>query len=74
MREVAITVQGVVDQVLVSEISPALRGQRTLGDVLEWGRSLTPVRRVTEIVTQDEYTHDVIFGLADRVYLVYDTT
>jgi len=74
MRKVPITVQGVVDRDLIAEISPALREQRTLGDVLEWGRTLTPVRRVTEIVTQDEYTHDVIVGLGDRVYLVYDTT
>jgi len=48
--------------------------QRTLGDVLEWGLAQKPVRRVEEIVTQDEYTHDVLVPLAPPLYLVYDVS
>jgi hypothetical protein len=38
----------------------ALRELRTLAGVLEWLRIQEPSRLVAEIVTQDEYTHDVI--------------
>lgn len=49
---------------------------RTLGNVLAWagrvpGKFLPHI--VAEVVTQDEYTHDVIVPY-DGLYLVYDTT
>jgi hypothetical protein len=46
----------------------------SLERVLEWGRGQRPVRRVEEIVTQDEYTHDVLVPLEEPFYLVYDVT
>ena len=48
--------------------------QSTLGHVLEWGLAQKPVRRVEEIVTQDEYTHDVLVPLAPPLYLAYDVS
>ena len=51
-----------------------LRDQRTLGDVLDWLRSQTPPRTVTEILTQDEYTHDVVVAWSPERYLVFDAT
>ena len=59
---------------LAREVAAAVARQATLGDVLQWGRSLTPPRVPVEIVTQDEYTHDVVLPLAPDCYLVYDTT
>jgi hypothetical protein len=47
---------------------------RTLADVLAWGRAQAPPRTVADIVTQDEYTHDVVVALARDRYLVYDTS
>jgi len=47
---------------------------RTLGDVLAWSRTSTHSRQSTEIVTQDEYTHDVVFDLDGATYLAFDTT
>ena len=47
---------------------------RTLADVLAWGRSQTPPAIVAEIVTQDEYTHDVVVEASGRPYLAFDTT
>ena len=49
---------------------------RTLADVLTWARAQTPSRSVTEIVTQDEYTHDVVLeaGGDAQPYLAFDTT
>ena len=44
----------------------------TLERVLAWTRSAAST--VAEIVTQDEYTHDVVVRYRDGLYLVYDTT
>ena len=51
-------------------------GQRTLAEVLRWAAVQSPPRSITEIVTQDEYTHDVVLALdpARPLYLAYDTT
>ncbi len=46
----------------------------SLSEVLGWGRSLVPPRGPAEILTQDEYTHDVVFELAADRWLVFDTT
>jgi len=46
----------------------------TLGAVLDWARAQSPPLAVAEIVTQDEYTHDVILDFTAGRCLVYDTT
>jgi len=51
-----------------------VRPLRTLGDVLAWSRGATHSRQPTDIVTQDEYTHDVVFDLDGEVFLAFDTT
>ena len=71
-----------IDVEAVGEIPPreltrfrlALRNLRTLGPVLEWLRVQEPPRVVRDIVTQDEYTHDVIVPWAERLVLVFDAT
>jgi hypothetical protein len=52
----------------------ALSALRTLDDVLTWARAQAPPWSVVEIVTQDEYTHDVVAGNGGDTYLVFDTT
>ena len=42
--------------------------------VLGWLRALDPPRTVLDIVTQDEYTHDVIVPWDERLVLVFDAT
>ena len=74
MRTVPVLPQGHVPADVLAQLEPALREQRTLGDVLTWTRSQQPPRAVTEIVTQDEYTHDVVLEQAGRPYLAFDTT
>ena len=74
MREVPVTEAGSIDRDVYNGVAPQLRAQRTLGDVLSWGRRQSPPRSVTEIITQDEYTHDVVLELDARYYLVFDTT
>jgi hypothetical protein len=74
MREVVISRAGDIAPDAYTELAGALRTRRTLADVLAWARRQTPPRTVTEIITQDEYTHDVVIGFGDRCYLVFDTT
>ena len=57
----------------VRELQVELREQRTLADVLSWLRALSPTRSVDEIITQDEYTHDVVARYDEHRWLVFDT-
>ena len=74
MREVPVTKHASIPPTLFTRLASELRDQRTLADVLAWGRAQTPPRSVTEILTQDEYTHDVLIAYEEAVYLVFDTT
>jgi hypothetical protein len=47
--------------------------QTSLERVLNWGREQRPPVDIESILTQDEYTHDVLIPFEGR-YLVYDTT
>lgn len=74
MREVEVSRTGDVAPDAFTDLAAALRTRRTLADVLAWARRETPPRTVTEIITQDEYTHDVVIGFGARCWLVFDTT
>lgn len=73
-RVVPVTIRDGVAPERAAPFADALSGLRTLGDVLAWLRGRTPPRAVTEIVTQDEYTHDVVVGWDDALWLAFDTT
>lgn len=53
-------------------LEKALVKHKTLSQALDWA-SRQPETNVAEVVTQDEYTHDVIIRYK-RLFLVYDTT
>jgi hypothetical protein len=72
VREVPIGYEG--GPQLDAATEAVLRAQVTLSEVLAFGARLSPPRSPLEIVTQDEYTHDVVLELRSDVYLVYDTT
>jgi len=55
-------------------ITKTIQDLRTLADVLAWARTQNPPRAVAEIVTQDEYTHDVVLEASGQPYLAFDTT
>ncbi len=60
-----------------AEISLQLEKHKTLGQVLTWA-SAQPKddflpQIVAEVVTQDEFTHDVVIPYKNS-YLVFDTT
>jgi len=74
LRGVPVTKSGDVASDELSRFQDQLKDQRTLGDVLAWLRAQNPPRSVTDILTQDEYTHDVVVQWSDRRYLVFDAT
>lgn len=77
MREIPVVVHAAASSVappLFARLAAELRGRRTLGDVLAWCREQLPPRGVATVVTQDEYTHDVLVAWNDRAWLVFDTT
>jgi hypothetical protein len=46
----------------------------TLQAVVRWAFALSPPSDVTEVVVQDEYTHDVVLPWEAGSYLAFDTT
>lgn len=74
MREVSVLSAGAIPAREIAAFHDELKDQRTLGDVLGWLRAQNPPRSVTDILTQDEYTHDVIVQWSDHRYLAFDAT
>jgi hypothetical protein len=58
----------------LQQLRQVLEPLRTLGDLLEWGRGLTPPVASPIVVTQDEYTHDVLIPYGAGCWLDFDTT
>ncbi len=54
-------------------LASAIADQTTLEQALDWARTLIPPRGVESVLTQDEYTHDVVIATGTR-WLVYDTS
>jgi hypothetical protein len=46
----------------------------TLERVLDWAAAQRPPRRVAQIVTQDEFTHDALIPLEPPLWLAFDVT
>jgi hypothetical protein len=69
----------ILEQALLTDAERArlrieLSGINNLGDVLDWAGSLSPPVSSPEVITQDEYTHDVLVPLPDGRLLAFDTT
>lgn len=63
---------GMEEQTLPS-LRASLARVHTLDDVIAWARSQQPKVAIDEIVTQDEYTHDVLVSLGAQ-WLAFDVT
>lgn len=57
-----------------AELEEIVSRHDTLERVLTWAKGESPPRTIEEVLTQDEYTHDVILPFRHGLYLVYDTT
>ena len=74
MRDIVVRgVQGSSPEV-VDLASSVFRHHSTLADVLRWCSAQRPPVLVKEIVTQDEYTHDVVIPFGPAAWLAFDTT
>jgi hypothetical protein len=69
-----VTVDGDIEAVVAERFRAALRERRPLAEVLAWARAQRLPLTVTEIVTQDEYTHDILVEVEPRLCLVFDAT
>jgi hypothetical protein len=74
MREIPLHDEARLQPARIAQLRDQVQSLRTLGDVLSWSRSATRSRQPIDIVTQDEYTHDVVLDLDGELYLAFDTT
>jgi hypothetical protein len=56
------------------ELAVAIAGHWTLKTVLDWCLAQSPPVLNADVVTQDEFTHDLIVPLPSGTHLVYDST
>jgi len=56
------------------ELSAAAEQLETLDEAFQRAVSQSPRVEPRDVIVQDEYTHDVLFRVADGSYLVFDTT
>lgn len=57
---------------IATDILNEVEHYRTLEDVMRWALARKPPAEVAGVVTQDEFTHDIILKAAE-VFLVFDT-
>jgi len=62
-----------LDPVTRTALAP-IAALRSLGDLLDWGRTLSPPVTAPNVVTQDEYTHDVLVPWRANLVLAFDST
>ena len=73
MRSVAVRPADGVDNAIVHAVAAEFKSCHTLAHLMRWTASQTPPIQIAEIVTQDEYTHDVVVPFGDSI-LSFDTT
>ena len=55
-----------------SDIISEVESFRTLEDVMRWAFARKPPAQLHEVVTQDEFTHDIVIRASEDVFLVFD--
>lgn len=73
-----IVTHGSIEAAVREEFEAQISPQQNLKDMMAWALSLPRgtflPTIVSEVIVQDEFTHDVIVPRADGLVLVYDTT
>lgn len=75
----SLRVVGDVSPELIARLNLVVAGHHILEQVVRWGLRADPVRDVTDVIQQDEYTLDVVVPAGENAalhgcFLVYDTT
>lgn len=60
-------------QPLREDIACRIEGQHFLSDVVKLLKCENRRHSIIEVISQDEFTHDVIVHFRDTIHLVYDT-
>jgi hypothetical protein len=74
MKLVPVSAAGPVAPHILGVVTGEVGRLATLADVLAWAGRRSPPVRVEEIVTQDEYTHDVLLPFDGKHFLAFDAT
>lgn len=56
------------------EILKEVEELRSLEQVMNWAFARKPPAKLVDVVTQDEFTHDVVLQVDEGVFLNFDTT
>ena len=56
----------------LDEIRRLVAGHNKVSDIVNWLSSAGRKDARLDMVTQDEFTHDIIVSLDENIYLVYD--
>ena len=73
MSDIPLIDYATLDEQTRDRLAAVIATHTSLERALNWGRTQRPPLTVEAILTQDEYTHDVLIPFENR-YLVYDTT
>jgi hypothetical protein len=69
---------GRIETAVLEQIEAQVSNQQNLKDMMTWALSSATgtflPHVVSEVIVQDEFTHDVIVPRSDGLVLVYDTT
>ena len=61
-----------------ASVAASAVGRTTVGHLLAWAREIPALFStpgvLTDVVVQDEFTHDVVVKLSNDLILVYDST
>jgi hypothetical protein len=63
-----------LDDELFSSILREISGQSSIRHVVQWLGRHQPPRKIEDMVTQDEFSHDIIVPYREGLFLVYDST
>jgi hypothetical protein len=57
-----------------ARIVEAVAGQRSMRQAIAWFASQVPPLATADMVTQDEFSHDILVAYRGGLWLVYDST
>ena len=58
----------------LDEIRNIVISHNNLSDIVRWIASTEENKVISDVIVQDEYTHDVLVNYKEKIYLVYDVT
>ena len=57
-----------------ARLAGAVAGHRSMKHALDWLMAHVPPLELTDMVTQDEFSHDFVVAYPGGLWLVYDST